>query len=99
MKYFLLDHNDVILHISDTIGYQENGNTLVDNGTLAYAAILVSQVVEVASMPDGVVPMRWRYLDGEFTRNPDWVEPEQLGDDNAVIDSLLTEMEAMLDAE
>ncbi|MEG1516073.1 MAG: hypothetical protein RSD95_14390 [Clostridia bacterium] len=75
MEHLLLDHAGVILHISDTIGYQSNGNPLVDNGTLAYAAILVSRVVEVASIPANVTAMRYCYTNGQFVLNPHYIDP------------------------
>jgi len=31
MKYIITDKNNVIIHISETIGYQENGNVLVES--------------------------------------------------------------------
>ena len=47
MKYLILDHKNVIFYISDTIDYQENGNPLVDYGTLAIAEYLVKKVIEL----------------------------------------------------
>ena len=41
MKYVITNKDDVVIHISETIGYQENGNVLVDNGELAIAKPLV----------------------------------------------------------
>ncbi|MEF9974797.1 MAG: hypothetical protein RR893_12820 [Clostridia bacterium] len=75
MKHLVLDFENVILCISDTIGYQENGNVLVNRGTLAYAAILVSRVVEVASIPANVAAMRYCYTNGQFVLNPHYVDP------------------------
>lgn len=79
-KYLLLDHEDVILHISSTIGYQENGNPLVDAGTLAYAAALVAQVVEVDDVPDEVSAHEYCHADGVFTPNPNWIDPDTQSD-------------------
>ena len=75
MAYLLLDAHDVVIHISDTIDYQSNGNPLVDNGTLAYAAVLVNQVIEADLVPEYVTAHRYCYVDGHFVENPDWSEP------------------------
>lgn len=32
-------------------------------------------VVEVEALPEGFAPYKYFYNDGEFVRNPDWVEP------------------------
>ena len=76
-KYLLLDSENVILHISTTIDYQENGNPLVDGGTLAYAEALVVQVIEVDHVPEEVSAHQYCYVDGEFVLNPNWIEPEE----------------------
>ena len=95
MKYLIMGQGNEIIHISDTIGYQENGNPLVDNGTLAIAAILVDRVVEVETVPDGVVASKYCYSDTDgFYENPNWVEPpkpleEQVAELNEIVDQLL----------
>ena len=77
MKYVLVDNQDVVMHISDTINYQENGNVLVDNDSLAYAKILVKKVHEVEEVPSEVVPYKYCYTEEDgFTANPNYVEPE-----------------------
>ena len=91
MKHLLLDHQNVILHISDTIGYQSNGNPLVDHGTLAYAAILVAKVEAVEAVPEGVSAQRYCYENGEFVPNPNWVEPGT--DESAAVDAVLDYLE------
>lgn len=93
--YLLLDEKKVVLYISETIGYQSNGNPLVDHDTLAYAAILVDQVVEVENVPEDVTAMRWCYVDGEFAPNPNWVEPVDPTDPTGA-DALLAEALAIL---
>ena len=76
MKYVLIDNKNVVLHISDTIGYQENGNILVDNDSLAYAKILVKEIVELEEVPAKIKPYKYCYtVEGGFVENPDYVEP------------------------
>ena len=86
MKHLLLDHAGVVLHISDTIGYQSNGNPLVDHGTLAYAAILVDRVVEVENVPQGVTAQRYCFVGGEFVLDPNWKPPTPPIDPSYVYD-------------
>lgn len=76
MKYIITDNNDVIIHMSDTIDYQQNGNPLVDNGTLAIAKILVKAVCEVQDVPSEVTPMKYCYTEEQgFYANENYVEP------------------------
>ena len=73
--YIITDKENVIIHISKTIGYQENGNVLVDNDTLAIAKPLVNKVYEVESLDDGVVPSKYCYTEEEgFYKNPNYQE-------------------------
>lgn len=74
--YVITDNAGVIIHISETIGYQENGNALVDNGTLAIASILVSAVSNDVEIPAGVAAQTHTYIDGTFATNPNYVAPE-----------------------
>ncbi|MDL2281285.1 hypothetical protein LJC10_05480, partial [Selenomonadales bacterium OttesenSCG-928-I06] len=72
--YLVLDKDNVILYISETLGYQENGNVLVDEGRLAIAAILVKEVKEVAEVPAGIEAAKYCYTAGEgFTENPSYI--------------------------
>ena len=81
MKHLLIDHNDAAVHVSPTLAYQDNGNPLVDRGTLAYASVLVKEVVTVADetvpgdLPNGVTDRRYCYIDGEFVPHPNWGPP------------------------
>ena len=81
MKHLLIDHNDAVVHVSPTLAYQDNGNPLVDHGTLAYASVVVKEAVTVADetipgdLPSGATDRRYCYIDGEFVPNPNWVEP------------------------
>lgn len=92
MKYLILDNNNVVFHISDTIGYQENGNPLVDNDTLAIAAILVKEVVEhdeeTTPIPEDWTSGKYEYLNGEFVVNPNYVEPAPVRDLEAEVNEL-----------
>lgn len=97
--YLILGHKNEIIHISSTIGYQSNGNPLVDEGRLAIAEILVKEIQEVSEIPAEVQPMKYCYTDGEFTLNPNWTEPVREADLQEQIVSLeaqLTETQLAL---
>lgn len=73
--FIVTDKEDVIIHISETKDYQENGNLLVDNGKLAIAAYLVNDVYEVDTIDEGVVPSKYCYTtDKGFYKNPNYKE-------------------------
>jgi hypothetical protein len=73
--YIITDENNIIIHISETIGYQENGNVLVDNETLAIAKPLVKEVYEVESIDDGIEEAKYCYTEEKgFYKNPDYRE-------------------------
>jgi len=77
MKYIITDKNNVIIHISETIGYQENGNVLVENNTLAIAKPLVKEVFEVESIVEGITENKYCYTEEEgFYANENYKEPE-----------------------
>lgn len=77
MKYIVTGENDVIIHISDTIGYQENGNVLVDNGNLAIAKLLVKEVYEVEDIEENITAMKYCYTNEDgFYKNENYIEPE-----------------------
>lgn len=76
MKYLIRSPEDNrIMHISDTLSHQDNGNYLINNGTLAIPPSICT-LVEVDTVPDGVEPEKWCYIDGEFTPNPNWRDPD-----------------------
>ena len=80
MKYVLTDKDDHrIMHMSDDLGYQSNGNYLIYGGELAVPPIL-ADMAEVQSVPEGVEPEKWCYADGEFYANPNYVEPMEPAD-------------------
>ncbi|MCM1052444.1 MAG: hypothetical protein NC483_00480 [Ruminococcus sp.] len=74
--YVLTNNEDMIVHISETLDYQKNGNPLVDNGTLAIAKYLVAHTYENIEIPDGVCESKYCYTkDKGFYKNEDYVEP------------------------
>lgn len=77
MKYIITDKNDVIIHISNTIGYQENGNVLVDNNTLAIAKPLVKEVYEVENIEEEITENKYCYTTKKgFYKNENYKELE-----------------------
>ena len=81
MKYILVDENNIIVHISETLDYQSNGNYLVDNGELAIVKQLIANVYEVENIPEDVVSRKYCYsVEQGFFKNKDYREyysPEQ----------------------
>ena len=73
--YVITDKQGVIIKMSPTIDYQENGNPLVDNGQLAIAEILVGAVSGDVDVPDGVGEYTHKWIDGKFSVNEDYVPP------------------------
>lgn len=75
MKYLILAPTDKrIIHISDDLGYQSNGNYLINNGRLAIPPS-ICELVTVDNVPDGVEPEKYCYIDNAFVENPNWSEP------------------------
>ncbi len=105
--YVITDNNDIVIKMSDTIGYQENGNVLVDNGSLAIAKILVKGVFEVSDIPKEVSEYKYCYTEEKgFYKNQDYVEyvsPEQeilnLKGELADTQIAITEIYEMLEAQ
>ena len=89
--YVITDKTGVILHLSRTLGYQDNGNVLVDNGALAIAAVLVGEVSQDVDVPDGVAPGTHCYLNGKFSANPNYNPPAPS------VGQRLSALEAMVD--
>lgn len=76
MAYLILATDDKrIVHISNSLDHQSNGNYLINNGTLAIPPSICT-LVEVNTVPDGVELEKWCYIDGQFVPNPNWREPE-----------------------
>lgn len=77
MKYIITNENNIIIHISETIGYQENGNILVDNNTLAIAKPLVKSVFEMDNINEGIKENKYCYTEEQgFYENENYKEPE-----------------------
>lgn len=73
--YVITNNKDEIIKISDTIGYQENGNVLVDNDSLAIAKISVKGVFEVSDISSEVSEYKYCYTEEKgFYKNEDYVE-------------------------
>ena len=92
--YVITDHEGVILHLSETIGYQENGNVLVDHDTLAIAAPLVGGVSADVEVPAGVGAQTHTYMGGTFAENLGYVPPQPTEDERlstleSIVDDLL----------
>lgn len=69
--YVLTDKsNNSIVVISETLDHQENGNPLVNNGTLAIGFPV--NEYEVDSVPEGVKPSTHCYNGTDFTYNPNY---------------------------
>ena len=69
-----------ILDIWDIINYQSNGNLLC--GTYAISKTLIKEVVQIDSIPEGVIPWYYAYTNGEYSEilPPPPTTEEQLED-------------------
>lgn len=76
--YVVTDEKGVILAISETLSYQENGNPLVNDGKLAIAESIVGGVYENVEVPSVVTAGNYTYIDGVF--EPYVYEPEYPAD-------------------
>lgn len=91
--YIITDHKNVIIHISETIGYQSNGNVLVDEDSLAIAKPLVKRVYEVAEVPEEVKENKYCYTEEKgFYTNEDYKEPVDEND----LQNQITELQLAL---
>lgn len=73
--FVITDEKDVIIHISKTIGYQDNGNVLVDDDTLAIAKPLFKNIYENIEVPNDVTEAKFCYTKEKgFYKNPDYTE-------------------------
>lgn len=73
--YIITDKDNVIINISKTIGYQSNGNILVNDGTLAIAKLLVNKVYEVDEVPEEIEEAKYCYTEEKgFYKNENYVE-------------------------
>lgn len=102
--YIITDNKNKITHISETIGYQNNGNVLVDNNSLAIAKTLVKGVYEVENISEGVVAEKYCYTEEKgFYENIDYVEPidepteiEKLKEDDRILQNQVTNLQIAL---
>lgn len=73
--YIITDKDNVIINISKTIGYQSNGNILVNDGTLAIAKLLVNKVYEVDEVPEEIEEAKYCYTEEKgFYKNENYKE-------------------------
>lgn len=71
MKYLILCPEDKrIIHISDTIAYEKNGNFILSSGIRV--AKNIAEIAEVEEVSAGVKPEKYLYINGEFVENPAW---------------------------
>jgi len=103
MKYIFVDENDVIFEVSDTLDYQNNGNYLIKNGTLAVPQSLVKAMYEIEEVPNEVEVQKYCYTeDNGFFKNESYREYvsyekkiEQLQEQVTNLELALTEMYEM----
>lgn len=75
MKYIFVDEDDVIFHISETKGYQENGNVLVDDGRLAIPPSLIKEIYELGEVPEEIEVAKYCYTEENgFYKNENYRE-------------------------
>lgn len=81
MKYLIMAKDDHrIIHISDDLDYQANGNYLIYDGILAIPPV-ICDMAEVESIPEYVESEKWCYTTEQgFYENPGWTEPVEIGD-------------------
>ncbi len=96
-KYIITDQENVIIHISDTIAYQKNGNVLVDNDTLAIAKYLVKKVYEVENITDDITINKYCYtVQKGFYVNENYVEPKEIVS-NEELQEQINDLQKLLD--
>lgn len=76
--FILTNINDEIFNISETKGYQENGNYLMNGGMVGETAIPQNQVkgiFEMETIPEEVCEVKWCYTEERgFYENENHVE-------------------------
>lgn len=73
--FIVVDENDVVFHISESLDYQSNGNLLVDNGGLAIAKNIVKNVFEVEEVPSEIEVQKYCYTEENgFYKNENYKE-------------------------
>lgn len=102
--HIITDNKNKIIHISKTIGYQNNGNVLINNDTLAIAKNLVKEVFEVENIPESIEAEKYCYTEEKgFYENVNYVEPidepteiEKLKEDNRILQNQVTNLQIAL---
>lgn len=73
--FILVNENDVVFHLSESLDFQSNGNLLVDNGGLAIAKFLVKDVFEVEDVPSEIEVQKFCYTEDKgFYKNESFKE-------------------------
>lgn len=75
MKYILVNDKNVIVFISDTVEYQDNGNILIENGRLAICDYLIKKVYQLddEQLTPEIQPNKYCYTEYDgFYKNPDY---------------------------
>lgn len=75
MKYIIIANKDKrIIHISTSIGYETNGNIILDNGT-QIGCFKEVEVHEVEEIPEGVTEEKYCYTEEKgFYKNENYKE-------------------------
>lgn len=62
--YVIVNHKNVIIHISETLGEQEiSKNVLVDGGSLAIPRLHIKEIYEVAEVPEEIIEGKYCYTE------------------------------------
>ena len=70
--------NDVVIDIVDSAEEVSNGLQVNRDGDIyIYASSIALTVENVETIPEGVMAQKYKYIEGEFVLNPDYVEPEE----------------------
>ena len=95
--FVITDHNDVIIKITDSVDFQDNGNALVDNGSLAIAKYLIKEIYEVSEVGENVKESMWCYTDDQgFYKNEDYTESITTDQELEIIKEQITNLELAL---
>lgn len=84
--YILTGNDNEIIKLSETLEYQDNGNPLVDNGTLAIAKYLVKGIFDVKKVPTEVKESEYCYTEEDgFYKNPNY-QPSMPSEEDRITD-------------
>ena len=74
----LVDNSEVVVDIVDSAEEASNGLQVNRDGNVyIYASSIALTVVNVETIPEGVMAQKYKYIEGEFVLNPDYVEPAE----------------------